>query len=74
MRKINIQKDIESRRNISMLPVVTSLFEESTEYNSDLIEEQKETLENAQSQIIQESQADQKPELLERKKKGGRKA
>lgn len=78
MRKINIQKDVESREKISQsIPAVVSydtIEEPEILKTAETINEYEKESEDAQSEVIQEQEADQIPDQQDAPKKGGRKA
>ncbi|WP_165045097.1 hypothetical protein [Dysgonomonas sp. ZJ709] len=75
MRKINIQKDVESRKKISLsLPAIVSYDMMEETKTAELSDEPENEIEDAQSEIIQEQEVNQVTDQQETAKKGGRKA
>lgn len=78
MRKINIQRDVESREKISMsIPAIVSydtMEEPEILKTEETNNEPEKENEDAQSEIIQEQEVNQIPDQQDIPKKGGRKA
>ena len=75
MRKINIQKDVESRIKIDMsLPAIVSFDTMDETKTTKLSNEPEKEKEDAQSESIQESEVNQVSDQQDIPKKGGRKA
>lgn len=75
MRRINIQKDVESREKISQsIPVIVSYDMMEEIKTTELSEEPEKENEDAQSEIMQEPEVNPIPGQQDIPKKGGRKA
>lgn len=75
MRKINIQKDVESREKISRsIPAIVSYDTVDEVKSTELSKEPEKENEDAQSEVTQEQEADPIPDKQDAPKKGGRKA
>lgn len=75
MRKINIQKDVESREKISQsIPAIVSYDTVDEIKSTELSKEPEKENEDAQSEDVQEPEADPIPGQQDIPKKGGRKA